>query len=137
MGSHTFKGTASAISSIVHRMSLDIRCNIDIAPDVSRVIQSSIDIATNVHIAPSCLLTCTTATKNANVKSCPYLGKTGLKVSRCNKKAIVLDAAENQQGPGDQRSPSKPSSHNFSTNCKHVLCSLATNVRHCGRHGTS
>ena len=60
--------------------------------DVSRGIRCNIDIALNVHIAPSCLLTA--ATKNANVKSCPHLGKPGLKVSRCNKKAIVFAAQQ-------------------------------------------
>ena len=82
MGSHTFKGTASAISSILHRMSWDIRCNIDIALDVSQNIRCIIDIA------PPCLLTA--VTKNPNIKSCPYLDKPGLKVSQCNKKTIMF-----------------------------------------------
>ena len=31
------------------------------------------------------------------------------------KRGLFLEAAENQQNPGDQRSSSKPSSYNFST----------------------
>ena len=45
-----------------------------------------------MHIAQSCLPTA--ATKIANVRSCPYLGKPGLKVWRYSKKEIVFAAEQ-------------------------------------------